>query len=516
MGSDIIRSFQGLRPRTPTEGAGGASPSGSPNHFQCYFRGSRFRTSVNAYPTPTWPRLLVAAPRKSSGKTLVTLGLAAALSSRGLKVQTFKRGPDYIDPLWLGRASGGLCRNLDVYFMGEAGIRRRFREFGAGADLSLIEGNMGLFDGRDPNGSDSAAAMARLLETPVLLVVDCRGMGMSVGPLIHGHVTFPGAPRIGGVILNQVSGSRQEAKIRAVLAQHCPLPILGVLPRSTAAVIDERHLGLVPAGERDDWGERIAAITDLVARFVDLEGVLALARSAPAPEWPSPETGIGIANGCEHPARQPVRVGYAADRAFQFYYPDNLEALARAGVELVPFSPLTDTALPPVSGLYLGGGFPEMFPEELTTNQGLRESIRREAAQGMPIYAECGGLMLLSRSIRWGEREVPMAGVLPFSVAMGQRPVGFGYMALEGTGLLPWPAAGERFRGHEFHYSRGEDLPPGLAYAYRVLEGTGLGEGRDGVVHGSVWASYAHLHADGAPGWAVAAAEFWRRGAAGS
>ncbi|MBF0283435.1 MAG: cobyrinate a,c-diamide synthase [Magnetococcales bacterium] len=456
------------------------------------------------------PRLYIGAPRKSSGKTLLTVGLGAAFAHRGLWVQAFKKGLDYIDPLWHSAATGRSCRNLDPFSMGREGVTRNFLRHGAGAELALVEGNMGLFDGQDLDGSDCGAAVAGWLETPILLVVDCAGLSRGVAPLVLGHVGFPGGERIAGVILNNVASTRQEGRLKAALVHYGSPPVLGVIPRSETVAIDERHLGLAPVNEREDLAQRLTVIRDHVAAHVDLEGLLALARRAPA--W----TATAAAPDPSPPRLSPlprVRVGYAKDRAFHFYYPENLEALERAGAELVPFDLLEDPVLPEVDGLFIGGGFPEMFMESLAANRPLLEGIRRSAEAGMPIYAECGGLMLLSRFIRWGERVAPMAGVLPVDVAMHRRPQGFGYVTLEGTGALPWPPPGQVVRGHEFHHSQVERMESDIKFAYRLGRGVGLGERRDGLIYRNVLASYAHLHADGAPGWAEFLVDFWRRGA---
>lgn len=454
------------------------------------------------------PRLLIAAPRKSSGKTLVAIGLTAALTSRGLTVQTFKKGPDFIDPMWLTVAGHRTCHNLDVFIMGPERVLANFHRYSAAADLCLIEGNMGMFDGQDPEGSDSSAALAEWLQAPVLLVVDCQGLGRSIAPLVNGHLHFPGGQTIAGVILNNVASYRHEIKLRQAITQYTNTPVIGVLPRTDAIRIDERHLGLIPVAERPDLPEQIAAMGDFIGRHLDLDRILALA--ANAVDLPA---GSPVSLPLAPPSRPTIRVAYAYDQAFHFYYPENLEALRQQGVELVPFNLLDDPDLPPgTAGLYLGGGFPEMFLGQLAANQPMLSRIRAEARQGLPIYAECGGLMVLARHIRWHETDYPMLGLLPCNVAMQSRPQGYGYMELSGTGTQSWPATDARLRGHEFHYSKVIDLEPTAQFLYHVHRGTGIDSHRDGLLVGNTLASYVHLHADGAKGWAEFLGNFWRKG----
>ncbi|OSM05343.1 cobyrinate a,c-diamide synthase [Magnetofaba australis] len=449
------------------------------------------------------PRFFVSGTRKSVGKTLVSVGLTAAFAQRGVAVQPFKKGPDYIDPRWLTMAAGRPCRNLDDYIMGRDGVLRNFHRHARDAELSIIEGNLGLFDGQDLEGSDCSAALADGLGAPVVLVVECKGMARGVAPLVCGHLNFPGGGSIRGIILNNVASPRQEARLRAALDRYCPVPIIGALPRSRKVVIDERHLGLVPAGERDGVREQVEAMGAFLAEHCDLDALMDLARQAPnIPDEAEPEAAPVTG--------ERLKVAYAADRAFSFYYPENLEALERVGVDLIPINLLDDAELPPVDGIYIGGGFPEMFMEELTANQGMMARIREAAHHGMPIYAECGGLMYLSERIHWGDRSVPMSGALPIEVSMNVKPQGYGYMAIKGTGELPWPPTDCAIPCHEFHYSKVTRMGEGARYAYRVARGAGIDGVHDGVIFRNVLAGYAHIHVDGAPGWAEFLADFWR------
>jgi len=433
------------------------------------------------------PRLLLAAPHKSSGKTTVTLGLCAALAQRGLRVQPFKKGPDYIDPMWLGAAAGRPCHTLDPYVQDENEIICEFNRHATGSDLALIEGNMGLFDSLDVEGRHSNASLAALLETPVVLVVDVRGATRSIVPLLLGFQKFDPRIRIAGVILNKVAGKRHELRLREVIAHYLDdLPVIGAIHRDEAMAIDERHLGLIPSNEEQAATALLATIRDKVAAQVDLDALMEIARSAsPAPHGTAPISAVKTAD---------IRIGIARDAAFGFYYPEDLERLRRAGAELVPFDTLHDASLPEVDGLFIGGGFPETQMESLERNRPMREAIRAAIEDGMPCYAECGGLMYLSRSIRWNERCHEMVGLIPGDTVMHSRPIGRGYVQLKPNGSSPWQASSSSpFNAHEFHYSTLENLPPGTHFAYEVVRGAGIDGRHDGYVYKNLLANYAHL-----------------------
>ena len=450
------------------------------------------------------PRLLVAATRKSSGKTLVTIGLIAAFVQRGLVVHPFKKGPDYIDPRWLAVAADRACHNLDIFIMGRDKTLENFCRYAQGADLSLIEGNMGLFDGQDVNGADCGAALAALLQAPILLVVDCKGSYRGIAPLVLGHLAFPGGDRIQGIILNNIATARQEAKIRAVLQHYCPIPVLGVLPRDPEIAIEERHLGLEPEGEQPGVSRQVEALCRLVTRYFDLEKIYQLACTALPLEAKSIPSCLPRRSGTQ-------QVAYVVDQSFHFYYPENLQALRDQGVELIPISLLTYDTLPDVGGLYIGGGFPEMFMGPLEENQRLMTDIRHKIQAGLPVYAECGGLMVLAETIQWQGRSAKMVGALPIEIEMGKQPQGYGYMVIEGQKKGGWPELGQQVSCHEFHYSRVKRMGEGIDFAYRVKRGYGIDGQHDGLLFHNVLASYAHIHADGAPGWASFLAKHWKR-----
>lgn len=436
-------------------------------------------------------RLLISAAHKSSGKTTITLGLCAALRRRGVAVQPFKKGPDYIDPMWLSRAAARSCHNLDFQTQSDAEIRDTFIRYRA--DVRIIEGNMGLFDSIDVEGRHSNAALAALLQTPVILVVNVLGMTRSVVPIILGYQNFDPSIRIAGVILNSVAGKRHEERLREVFARYIDIPLLGCIHRDPELAISERHLGLVPSNEAVEVEGKLDYIADAIARQVDLDRLMDIARSAPplAPESttfpPSPRPEGGGSK---------VRIGIARDAAFGFYYPGDLERLEEAGAELVPFDTLRDRQLPAVDGLFIGGGFPETHMEALEANGELRQAIRAAIEAGLPAYAECGGLMYLARSIRWGERCSAMVGIIPGEIVMYEKPQGRGYVRLRETGHNPWPghgAAPAEFYAHEFHYSMLENLSSGLTYAYDMVRGTGIDGRHDGIVYRNLVANYVHL-----------------------
>ncbi len=464
------------------------------------------------------PAFLVSAAHKSSGKTTVSVGLCAAFVARGHRVQAFKKGPDYIDPMWLSLASGRACFNLDPYLMTPEQIRASFTCRSATADVGLVEGNKGLYDGLALDGSNSNAALAQMLDLPVVLVLDARGMTRGIAPLILGFQAFDQRIRIVGVILNQLGGARHESKLRAVIEHYTDVAVLGAIGHDARLTVVERHLGLMPSHELDDAALHVRTIGELIAAQVDLPIMLQKTASMNSPNLqvekpsrPVREDAIGVPTGtglCKKTSGQRLRIGVAQDKAFGFYYPDDLEALQAAGAELVPVDTLRDRSLPNVDGLIIGGGFPEMFMAELEGNVALRQELAAAIEAGLPVYAECGGLMYLARSLRWKGDIFRMVGALPVDVVMHERPVGRGYVVLERTADALWPAADAAaavppsIRGHEFHYSSLENLAPGQRFAYRVKRGHGVDGQHDGLLHHNVLASYVHLRTDAGSDWA--------------
>lgn len=465
-------------------------------------------------------RLVIAAPHGRSGKTTITLGLIAALLEQGLVIQPFKKGPDYIDPSWLSRAAGRPCRNLDLYFLPPDQLVAHFLACCRGADLALIEGAMGLFDGLDLEGTNSTAHLASTLEAPVVLVVDGTRMTRSAAALVQGFQHFEPRVRLAGVILNRVARPRHEDMLRRSIEHYTGLPVLGALPKQPDLAIPDRHLGLVPAGENDKLEVVLARAGTTVAQQVDLQALLAIA--AQAPPLPGPIPGLAGASALSSrspfpaPGRETApdsqtklfyprpRLGVFQDRAFTFYYPENLEALSLAGAELVPIDSLADADLPPVDGLYIGGGFPEIFAGQIEANRSLRQAVRQAVAQGMPVYAECGGLMYLGRRLHCQGQWYAMSGALPYDVAMSPHPQGHGYTAMLVEGLSPFLARGTLVRGHEFHHSQVVNLEAGaVRFLYRVQRGLGLDGQVDGILYRQALAAYNHIYAPAHPEWAT-------------
>lgn len=434
-------------------------------------------------------QILISAAHKSSGKTTITIGLCAALRQRGLRVQPFKKGPDYIDPMWLGRAAGQACHNLDFYTMQREEICNALAWFGQSANINIIEGNKGLYDGLDLDGSNSNAALAKLVGAPVVLVLDARGMTRGIAPLILGYQAFDPDINIAGVILNQLGGSRHESKLRAVIENYTDVTVLGAVARHPDMEILERHLGLIPSNEEEAAEHHIQSIGTAIERQVDLDAVIRLAESSPLPAVPDTSP-FAI-----RPLDSPLRIGIARDEAFGFYYPADLDAMSRAGAELVFIDTLRDTELPQLDGLFIGGGFPESCMEQLEANQALRKAIRQAIEEGLPVYAECGGLMYLSRSLTWNDRRCEMVGAVPGDTVMHARPQGRGYVQLQEADKPLWPVNKDNEKviaAHEFHYSALEDLEPPESWEYKVLRGTGIDGEHDGYRSHNLLACYTH------------------------
>lgn len=433
--------------------------------------------------------MLITATRKSSGKTSFSLGLAAALHQRGHSVQTFKKGPDYIDPMWLAWASRRPCYNLDFYTMSHSEIGELFNRCSQGADTVIVEGSKGLHDGMAVDGSDSSAALAAHLDLPAILLVDTGGITRGVAPLVRGYQDFEPRVKFAGIVLNKVAGARHEQKLRRAVEHYCDIPVLGAIGRSRDMEIEERHIGLVPSSEDPGAQATVGAIARTVSESVDIDALLERGARGPRNSAAAPTaTGAAVA--------RPLRIGVARDRAFCFYYPDDLDAMNGLGADVVPFDTLRDGALPDVDALFIGGGFPELHLEALSGNTGMLSDIARFIEAGRPVYAECGGLMYLCREITHQGTTRPMVGALPASAVMQPRPVGRGYVRLRETDRHPWPSSrpgGENeLAVHEFHYSRLENLAGDVSFAYDVVRGEGIRDSKDGLIHRNVLATYSH------------------------
>lgn len=439
------------------------------------------------------PAFYLSATHKSSGKTTLCIGLLAALRAKGHQVQAFKKGPDYIDPLWLTQASQRPCYNLDFNTQTQDELRELFDGRSAAASVVVVEGNKGLYDGVDPLGADSNAAMAKLLGLPVVLVLDSRGVTRGMAPLLLGYQQFDPEIRIAGVILNQVGGPRHESKLRAVIEHYTQIPVLGSMAKQLTPFIEERHLGLVPSNEQGGSELIIQALAEAVGQRIDLDRLLALAMT-PIQAQPTQMFDARTYAG--------LRIGIAKDSAFGFYYADDIETFRRLGADLVWFSPLADTRLPDVDGIFLGGGFPETHMVALAANSAMLAEVRDFIEAGRPAYAECGGLMYLCRSLKWQEEQVQLVGAIRADAVILDRPQGRGYVCLQEQAIHPWPygQSGQKLPVHEFHYSRLENLSPEYDFGWQITRGDGIDGRNDGLIYKGLLAGYAHQrHVKGNP-----------------
>ncbi|MDA8227110.1 MAG: hydrogenobyrinic acid a,c-diamide synthase (glutamine-hydrolyzing) [Desulfitobacterium hafniense] len=447
-------------------------------------------------------RLIIGAPQGRSGKTTFTLGLLRALSRQGKSVQPFKKGPDYIDPSWHTAAAGRTCRNLDSFFMNKEEICRSLLDSSQEEGISIIEGAMGLFDGLDLEGSSSTAEIAKITKSPVLLVVDATRMTRSIAAMVMGYQNFDPDVKICGVILNKVARARHERLARESIEHFCKIPVVGAIPKDAMLTIPDRHLGLVTNGEMNENEELLDYLADVISKHVDLDRVCQLAEEAPELSIPQ-RINISSLPGYMLKTNPKLRVGVIKDKSFSFYYPENLEALENLGAEIVIFSSIEDSTLPKdLDALYIGGGFPEVFAAEIEKNTTLRQEIRIAAENGLPIYAECGGLMYLGRTIKVNDSVYDMVGLLPFDTQMESKPQGHGYTIMEVSSGNAMFKPGTIIRGHEFHNSRIINIASDVVYAYRVKRGHGFDGEHDGICYKNVVAAYNHIHASGCPEWA--------------
>lgn len=442
------------------------------------------------------PRLVISATRGGLGKTTFAIGITAAWRKQGRAVAVFKKGPDFIDAGWLGAAAGCPCYNLDLFIMERERILQSFGDHTSGADVAVIEGNRGLYDGVDESGTYSTARLAQLLQAPVVLIVDGTKASSTVGAVVLGCQQYDTGIDLKGVLLNNVSQGRHETVIRKAIEQHTGLRVVGSVPRQKKGEFPERHMGLTPFQEHPEVEQAIQASAALAEKYLDLDALWTIASDVPALQVPE-QAPARYANESDR-----VKIGVIRDKAFQFYYPDNLEALERQGAQLIELNALTDKTLPEIDALYIGGGFPETQAAELTENVSFCREIKAEADDGLPIYAECGGLIYLGRSLKVKDKIYPMTSVLPVDFVLEQRPQAHGYTVLDVVGHSPFLDKGVSIRGHEFHYSRVESIDNLLPMAYHVNRGGGINGTDDGMVYKNVLASYTHLHALGTPEWA--------------
>ncbi len=448
------------------------------------------------------PRVVLSGLSGGSGKTVATLGLTEIWRRKGLVVAPFKKGPDYIDVAWHALSAGRPSHNLDTFLMAPDDILWSLENYSRSADVALVEGNRGLYDGVDAAGTHSTAELAKLINAPVVLVVNCTKATRTIAALVLGCRVMDAGVRIGGVILNQVANIRQESIIRAAIEKEVGVPVMGSIPRIKGFSLSERHLGLLPPQEHPLARKALEDLFEQVLSNIDADAVLELAESSsPLPAPTVDELPVARA------ARDTLRIGVFRDSAFTFYYPENLEALEQAGARLVEISGLLDGELPPLDALYIGGGFPETHARELADNGSLRASVLREAQDGLPIYAECGGLIYLADAVEFGGKKYPMAGVFPVIFSVGEKPQGHGYMVVEVDRPNPFFPKGTVLRGHEFHYAGVSEYDHDVETVFKVRRGSGFDCGRDGLVCKNVLASFCHVHALGEKQWAKALVE---------
>ncbi len=445
------------------------------------------------------PRLMVAALRGGAGKTLLTIGITAALKNRGLSVVTFKKGPDYIDAGWLGKAAGCQCRNLDSYLFDNDTLRASFCGGAIGCDIAVIEGNRGLFDGVSASGEYSSAELAKLLNCPVTLVVDASKMTRTAAALVLGCKLLDPAVSIKAVILNRVAGSRHEKTLRESIEDYCSIPVIGCVNKLSLENFPQRHLGLLPLFEHSGASELVVQASQIIERSLDLDRLIAIANTADlfncayttGPSFEVDRTHTGL------------KIGVLRDSAFQFYYPENLSALSATGAKLVEITALDAKPIPNVDFLYIGGGFPETHAECLAKNTIFKKSLFEAVECGLPVYAECGGLMYLARELTVDDTTYPMVGVFDVGTVLERTPQGHGYMTVEVVAPNPFFPVGSVFRGHEFHYSYIQsEKVSASSYAFKVIRGHGINGAYDGIFRNNALGTYLHLHALGAQEWA--------------
>ncbi|HUU40750.1 MAG TPA: cobyrinate a,c-diamide synthase [Desulfatiglandales bacterium] len=445
------------------------------------------------------PRIILAALRGGSGKTILTLGLISSWREKGFKVSPFKKGPDFIDAGWLAFAAGKSCHNLDPFLMTETQIIESFLYNSTGSDISLIEGNRGLFDGFDFEGCSSTASLGKLLKTPAVLIVDVTMATRTMAAVVMGCQKFDPDLKIAAVILNRVAGPRQESIVKNSIEKYCGIPVVGSVPKLKENLFPERHMGLVPHQERDHSEKAIAWTRTIVEKNLDLETLWALAHDVRPLDSGK---GYQEKKPFEMPGIDPPRIGFIRDKAFWFYYPENLDQLKNMGAVLVEINSLTEKELPDLDALYIGGGFPETQAKALADNRSFRESLKKKIDSGLHVYAECGGLLYLGENIIVNDNTYPMAGALPLKFVLEKKPQGHGYTILETAGENPYYRIGEVLKGHEFHYSRPlMDDSDNINTVFKVRRGQGLDGQRDGLCKNNLLATFTHMQAAGNPLW---------------
>lgn len=448
------------------------------------------------------PRIVVSGLRGGSGKTVLSLSLITLLRKKGFQVTPFKKGPDYIDAGWLARASGAPCYNLDLFMMTPEQACGSFMSHSAGSGIAVIEGNRGLYDGMDHQGTYSTAELAKLLKAPVVISVDCTKTTNTIAALVLGCQKMDPDVTIGGVVLSRVATRRQESVIRKAIDERCGIPVLGAIPRLKKDPFPERHMGLTPFQEHQGIEESLDAVAAIGAEYLDFDAILKVAEGAGTLESRVKSEELSQPAKLITPDSK-LQIGVIRDSAFQFYYQENFEELEKRGAEIIEVSPLKESRLPEIDALYIGGGFPETHAIALAENGDFRNSLNDAIQGGLPVYAECGGLMYLGKQLNLNDKTYPMVGALPITFGLQKKPLAHGYTIVEVQKDNPYFRQKDVFKGHEFHYSKVLDISQeGVDFAFDVKRGKGIVDNKDGICYKNVLASYTHLHATGTPQWA--------------
>ncbi|MHB1546094.1 MAG: cobyrinate a,c-diamide synthase [bacterium] len=451
--------------------------------------------------------IYISAAKRNSGKTTISIALSRLLRNKGLSVQPFKKGPDFIDPMWLNIASGKRTYNLDFYFMSENKIRNHFIKHSLGSQISIVEGNHGLHDSFDIYGKSSNAEMSKLLGLPVILLIDVGELNRGVVPLILGFQEFDKEVDIKGIILNKVHSKRHEKNLLRAIKYYTDLKVVGNIPNNTEFSVKQRHLGLLSTLSSEEVEKLVTEMSSKISEYIDLESIIKISKTANK-SYPDIKDIKIKNNGVRRKFndRNLLKIGLAYDNAFNFYYNENLETLEDLGCEIIKFSPLNDAHLPDVDALYIGGGFPEIFSKDLQANISIRKEIKQKIEQGLPVYAECGGLMYLCKSIFYENNSNEMVGIIDADVKLTKKPKGHGY-----TKLAPyiyenykeglWFNKIKLIKGHEFHHSFLEMSPDRYKFVFKMSKGYGVDGISDGITYKNVLAGYTHIYSPSSPGW---------------
>lgn len=445
------------------------------------------------------PRIILGALKGGAGKTLISVGVIAALRRRGLKLAVFKKGPDYIDAGWLGLAAGINCHNLDSYLFGDSNIIKSFVSKSYGSDISIIEGNRGLFDGVDALGTFGTAELAKLLKAPLILIIDSTKMTRTGAALVLGCQALDPKLSLKGAIINRIAGERHRKILSESIQNICSIPVIGAINKLSLENFPQRHLGLLPLQEHPEAVNFTQQAANIIEASVDLDMLLDIANLHQDFEIDSEDLEIGTGSSCH----KHLTLGVIKDSAFQFYYPENLDALKVSGATLMKINSLENRELPDLDALYIGGGFPETHAERLAENRTFRESLKRLVENGLPVYAECGGLMYLSNRLVIDNRIYPMTGIFNMDSVLAMRPQGHGYIHVKTVSENPFYPVGASLIGHEFHYSYVANMrQEPHSYAFEVTRGHGIDGKRDGIFWKNAFGTYTHVHALGEPLWA--------------